>query len=159
MIEIIDKNIFEHNAQCIIHQANCHCRMASGVAAQIRRFYPEAVAADNATTVGDANKLGTFTSATGKDGKIIYNLYGQYNFGNQIRQTHYEGFYRAMDAIHKDVVARNLTTASVPYNIGCGLAGGSWKIVSAIIDEIWHNSPVELTICRYAPENARDRGY
>ena len=80
MINIIDKNIFEHDAQCIIHQANCHCRMASGVAAQISRLYPEAVEADNATKIGDVAKLGTFSSAIGKDGKIIYNLYGQYNF-------------------------------------------------------------------------------
>lgn len=159
MIKIQDINIFDFDAACIIHQANCHCRMASGVAAQIHRLYPEAVEADNATRSGDATKLGTFSHATGKDGKIIYNLYGQFNFGNQIRQTHYEGFYRAMDAIYKDVVAKKLTTASVPYNIGCGLAGGSWKIVSAIIDEIWHRSDIDLTICRYAPENARDRGY
>lgn len=151
MIELIDKNIFEHDAQCIIHQANCHCRMASGIARTISQLYPEAVAADNATTVGDANKLGTFSSAVGRDGKIIYNLYGQFNFGNQKRQTHYEAFYRAMELIHTDVRSKNLTTASLPYNIGCGLAGGSWKIVNAIIEEVWLNSPVKLTICRYTP--------
>jgi O-acetyl-ADP-ribose deacetylase (regulator of RNase III) len=151
MIELIDKNIFEHDAQCIIHQANCHCRMASGIARTISQLYPEAVAADNATAVGDANKLGTFSSAVGSDGKIIYNLYGQYNFGNQKRQTHYEAFYRAMELIHADVRSKNLTTASLPYNIGCGLAGASWRIVNAIIEEVWQNSPVKLTICRYTP--------
>lgn len=151
MIELIDKNIFEHDAQCIIHQANCHCRMASGIARTISQLYPEAVAADNATTVGDANKLGTFTSAVGRDGKIIYNLYGQYNFGNQKRQTHYEAFYRAMDLIHTDVRNKNLNTASLPYNIGCGLANGSWNVIEAIIKDIWEKSPILLTICRYNP--------
>lgn len=151
MIELIDKNIFEHDAQCIIHQANCHCRMASGIARTISQLYPEAVAADNATTVGDPNKLGTFTSAVGGDGKIIYNLYGQFNFGNQKRQTNYEAFYRAMEAIHTDVRNKNLITASLPYNIGCGLAGGSWRIVNSIIEEVWLTSPVKLTICRYNP--------
>lgn len=151
MIELIDKNIFEHDAQCIIHQANCHCRMASGIARTISQLYPEAVAADNATAVGDANKLGTFSSAVGSDGKIIYNLYGQFYFGNQKRQTHYEAFYRAMDAIHTDARNKKLITASLPYNIGCGLANGSWKIVNAIIEEVWQNSPIQLTICRYTP--------
>lgn len=151
MIELIDKNIFEHNAQCIIHQANCHCRMASGIARTISQLYPEAVAADDATKMGDPAKLGTFTSATGKDGKIIYNLYGQFNFGNQKRQTHYEAFYRAMESIHSDVRQKNLTTASLPYNIGCGLANGSWRIIDAMIRDIWENSPILLTICRYNP--------
>lgn len=151
MIELIEKNIFEHNAQCIIHQANCHCRMASGIARTISQLYPEAVAADNATTVGDPNKLGTFTSAVGSDGKIIYNLYGQFYFGNQKRQTNYEAFYKAMDAIHSDVRNKSLTTASLPYNIGCGLANGSWNVIEAIIKDIWQNSPVKLTICRYTP--------
>lgn len=151
MIELIDKNIFEHDAQCIIHQANCHCRMASGIARTISQLYPEAVAADNATTVGDANKLGTFTSAVGRDGKIIYNLYGQYNFGNQKRQTHYEAFYRAMDLIHTDARNKKLSTASLPYNIGCGLANGSWNVIQAIIKDIWEKSPILLTICRYNP--------
>ena len=119
----------------------------------------KALKADNATKVGDPNKLGTFSIATGKDNKIIYNLYGQYNFGNQVRQTHYEGFYRALDSIHNDIVAKKLTHASLPFNIGCGLAGGSWRIVLAIIEEVWNDSPVELSICRYVPSNARDRGY
>ena len=151
MIELIDKNIFEHNAQCIIHQANCHCRMASGIARTISQLYPEAVAADNATTVGEPTKLGTFSSAVGSDGKIIYNLYGQFNFGNQKRQTHYEAFYRAMELIHADAQNKKLITASLPYNIGCGLAGASWRIVNAIIEEVWQNSPIQLTICRYTP--------
>lgn len=151
MIELIDKNIFEHDAQCLVHQANCHCRMASGIARTISQLYPEAVAADNATTVGDANKLGTFSSAIGKDGKIIYNLYGQYNYGNQKRQTHYEAFYRAMDSIHSDVRNKKLTTASLPYNIGCGLANGSWRIIEAMIRDIWEDSPIKLTICKYTP--------
>jgi len=151
MIETIDKNIFEHDAQCIIHQANCHCRMASGIARTISQLYPEAVDADNATIVGDSSKLGTFTSAVGKDGKIIYNLYGQFNFGNQKRQTHYEAFYRAMDLIHTDIQNKKLTTASLPYNIGCGLANGSWRIIDAMIRDIWENSPIVLTICRYNP--------
>ena len=159
MIELLDIDIFKHDAQCIIHQANCHCTMRSGIAAQITRLYPEAVEADCKTKVGDPAKLGTFTIAHAKDGKYIYNLYGQYNFGKQLRQTHYEGFYRAMESIYRDVLSKDLTTASVPYNIGCGLAGGSWRIVEAIIRDIWENSNVKLTICRYVPENARDRGY
>lgn len=151
MITIIDKNIFEHDAQCIIHQANCFCRMASGIAKFITQRYPEAVEADNTTKVGDMSKLGTFSSAIGKDGKIIYNLYSQYNYGTDSRKTNYEAMYRGMELIHSDVRNRGLITASLPYNIGCGLAGGSWRIVHSIIEEVWLTSPIQLTICRYNP--------
>jgi O-acetyl-ADP-ribose deacetylase (regulator of RNase III) len=152
MITIKDIDIFKlKNSQAIIHQANCHCRMASGIARTIKELYPEAVAVDNATKVGDPAKLGTFTSAVGSDGKIIYNLYGQFNFGTQIRQTNYEAFYKAMESIHDDVRNKKLTTASLPYNIGCGLANGSWRIIDAMIRDIWEYSPVDLVICRYTP--------
>lgn len=151
MIQIIDKSIFDHDAQCIIHQSNCHNRLGSGIAAQIARLYPEAVIADNTTKYGDINKLGTFTCAVGKDGKIIYNLYGQYNYGNYKRQTNYEAFYTGMEAVYNDVVSKQLTTASVPYNIGCGLANGSWNVIEAIIKDIWEKSTILLTICKYNP--------
>jgi O-acetyl-ADP-ribose deacetylase (regulator of RNase III) len=151
MIVTIEKNIFDHDAQSLIHQANCHCRMASGIARTINQLYPEAVAADNATIVGDTKKLGTFSKATGKDGKIIYNLYGQYFYGTDSRKTNYEAFYTGLSAIHTDLLKKGLQSASIPYNIGCGLAGGSWKIVSAIIEEVWENSPITLTICKFKP--------
>lgn len=151
MIQVIDGNIFEHTSQCIIHQANCHNRLGSGIAAQIRILYPEAVDVDNTTKYGDISKLGTFTSAVGKDGKIIYNLYGQYNYGNQKRQTNYEAFYKGMESIHVDAMTKKLETASVPYNIGCGLANGSWNVIESMIRDIWENSNILLTICKYNP--------
>ena len=151
MIELIDKNIFEHNAQCILHSCNCFCTMGGGIARIISKLYPEAVVADNATKSGDFTKLGTFTTATCKDGKIIYNVYGQYSMSAKVRQTNYEALYNGLSAAHADIRNKNLKTASLPFNIGCGLGGGSWRVVNSMIEDIWANSPVQLTICRYTP--------
>ena len=151
MITIIDKNIFEHDAECLLHSANCFCVMGGGIARIISKIYPEAVIADNATKSGDISKLGTFTSATAKDGKIIYNVYGQFSTSSRIRQTNYEALYNGLSAAHADIRNKNLKTASLPFNSGCGLGMGRWPIVEAMIRDIWENSPVLLTICRHDP--------
>jgi len=35
--------------------------------------------------------------------------------------------------------------------MGCALGGGSWRVVSAIIEDIFESNPIELYICRYEP--------
>ena len=47
----------------IIHGCNCQCRMGRGIALTIKQQFPEALAADYETTIGDRYKLGNFTSA------------------------------------------------------------------------------------------------
>jgi hypothetical protein len=40
-----------------------------------------------------------------------------------------------------------------PYNIGCGLGGGSWKIINSIIEEVFSVSGINLSIYKYEPKN------
>lgn len=150
MIENIDGDIFKIETNAILHCANCMCVMGSGIALTISRLYPEAVLADNETKAGDIKKLGKYSSATGKNSIIIYNLYGQYVPGAGIRQLNYEAFYTATESAHKDILSKNLKTVSVPYNIGCDRAGGSWTVVNAILTDIFEKSPVKLKICKFA---------
>jgi len=56
-----------------------------------------------------------------------------------------------LSSIEQNARELGLTTLSLPYNMGCMLGGGSWKIVSAIIDEVFKDSPIDLYICRYTP--------
>jgi hypothetical protein len=37
----------------------------------------------------------------------------------------------------------------VPYGISCGLAGGNWKIIKAIIEDIFLDSMIECYIVKY----------
>ena len=146
-----DCNIFDGGAQGIIHQANCENTMGSGIAKQIREKYPEAYEADCKTTRGDRLKLGSFSWVRGHDGVYIYNCYSQYFYGRDQRQTNYEAVYTGLRAILGHAETNDLTSLSLPYNMGCMLGGGSWKIVNAIIEDLFENSPMELYICRYQP--------
>ncbi len=107
---------------------------------------------DCKTIAGDYKKLGTFSSVKTNDGKfVIYNCYSQYRYGREQRHTNYEAVYTGLSSIEQNARELGLTTLSLPYNMGCMLGGGSWKIVSAIIDEVFKDSPIDLYICRYTP--------
>ena len=147
-----DCNIFDGGAQGIIHQANCQNTMGSGIAREIRARYPEAYEVDCKTIVGDYKKLGTFSSVKTNDGKfVIYNCYSQYRYGREKRHTNYEAVYTGLSSIEQNARELGLTTLSLPYNMGCMLGGGSWRIVSVIIYEVFKDSPIDLYICRYTP--------
>ena len=40
-------------------------------------------------------------------------------------------------------------SVSIPYNIGCGLAGGDWNIVSKMIEEIFGQSSIDCVLYKY----------
>lgn len=151
MISTINIDIFKNTTDAIIHQANCHNRMLSGVAAGVSKYYPEAVKIDDTTKAGDINKLGTFSFVQAKDGKYIYNLYGQYNYGVPNRNTNYEAFYNGLSMIHEHMILANLKNASIPYKIGSDRGGASWNVISAMIYDIFDTSDIDLYICKYTP--------
>ena len=151
MITNLDINIFECTAQGIIHQANCQNTMGSGIAKQIREKYPEAYEADCKTIAGDYKKLGTFSWVKAHDGKYIYNCYSQFRYGREQRHTNYEAIYTGLTSIKEHASKNELTTLSLPHNMGCMLCGGSWNIVRAIIQDIFLDSDINLYICKYTP--------
>jgi len=148
MIQIIEQDLFQCNAEAYMHVSNCFCRMANGVAAGMVKYYPEAVAVDAATEPGDRNKLGSFSVARARNGKYIYNLYGQYNYGTDTRKVNYEALYTALESARNDCISKNIKSIALPYNMGSGLAGGNWNIVYVMIQEIFKNFPGTVTICR-----------
>jgi O-acetyl-ADP-ribose deacetylase (regulator of RNase III) len=53
LIELAKKGEFD----VIVQGCNCQCRMGRGIALTIKQQFPEALAADYETTVGDQSKL------------------------------------------------------------------------------------------------------
>ena len=151
MIRIFDIDIFKQKSDAIIHQCNCFGVMGGGIAKLIRDKYPEAAAADKQTKCGDKAKMGHYSCVKANDGKYIYNLYSQFRYGVEKRHTDYEAFHNGLNGIHTHMKNLELKTASIPYNIGCGLGGGSWKVINAIIEDIFDDSNIQLYICRYNP--------
>jgi hypothetical protein len=139
----IKGNLFDGEYDILAHVSNSYCVMGAGVAAQIKKRYPEAYEADLATKhLGDC-KLGFYSQATVNGGKLtIVNLYGQIGIGNDgdplNRNAQYDLLFDALYHMAYDITRPlNRPTGNVvigiPDMMGCGLAGGNRRIVVAIL--------------------------
>lgn len=114
----------------ICHGANCFCAMGSGIAAQIRRQFPEAFEADLKMPRGFRGKLGRYSAAETEYGTIV-NAYTQYDYWSEGRKCSYKAIRKCFAAIKRDFSGKRI---GYPM-IGAGLAGGDWNKISKIIDE------------------------
>lgn len=151
MITNINLDIFKYDSDAIVHQANCFTTMGSGVAKRLRELYPEAYEADCKTSKGDKSKLGSFSVVKARDGKYIYNMYSQFTYGTEKRQTNYEAIYTGLCAVKSHMIDAKLVTLSLPKGMGCKLGGGDWRIVSKMIEVIFEDGVVDVIICNYDP--------
>lgn len=120
------------SGQNIAHGCNCFHSMAAGVAGQLAKAYPPISAIDKADNrLGDAQKLGTFTQATGDNGQICFNLYTQFTPGPDLSYGALVDCLIALDSWAKNKIC--MPTVYMP-RIGCGIAGGEWEKVSVLID-------------------------
>lgn len=124
----------------IAHQANCFCAMRSGVAKCIAELFPDAVEADNATFPNRPDlKFGNWSLGIGKNcfGRsiLIFNLYGQYNYGTTKQHTDYMQLREAMRGMARRLyLLRNKIKIGLP-KLGAGLGGGDWNTIAQIIEE------------------------
>lgn len=133
----------------IIHQANLYHTFGSGIAAEIKKRFPEAYEADKLTTKGDKKRLGTFSFAKSK-GITIVNLYSQNGIGGTDRRTDYVALLAGLEKIREWVPTTHKNpVVGIPYKIGCGLANGDWNIVRPIIEGTF--SKIHYKVVIYKP--------
>ncbi|QNN99905.1 hypothetical protein phiPsa267_026 [Pseudomonas phage phiPsa267] len=126
------------------HQANCFNTMNSGVAKAIRLRLPCAWEADQLTGKGDIHKFGDISVGqlrnclTGEPTGLVYNLYGQYNYGyDAAAYTNYLKLEEALIAMRDDLLTgRDLWNVGFP-KIGAGLGGGDWDTIAEIINDVF----------------------
>jgi O-acetyl-ADP-ribose deacetylase (regulator of RNase III) len=124
----------------IIHGCNCCHQMGAGIARTIALRHPKAIRVDQEKTVlGDYQKLGTFSVANTKFGKVI-NLYTQLLPGNNFE---YAALVKGLHRINKHYKGKKV---GIPQ-IGAGIGGGNWAIIKKIIYDMMPD--VELTIVHY----------
>lgn len=147
MIEFRDGDLLEQtDLDAIIHQCNCFGVMGAGIAKQIAKKYPCAVEADKRYLPGDRKKLGSYTCGVDKVTNLhIINLYGQFHYGIEKRQTDYDAVKRALLEVKEDYCSHYLFCQTpmkigIPYNMGCGLAGGSWNVIEAMLKELFETA-------------------
>jgi O-acetyl-ADP-ribose deacetylase (regulator of RNase III) len=128
----------------IVHGCNCLCTMGAGLALQIAQTWPEVAEDDLSTKSADVSKLGTIRCVQVKE-IIVINAYTQFLYGRTLlkdgsrRGLNYDALALCLNSINNLVTDND--TILMP-EIGCGLAGGNWKIVRTMIEEIITNTNI-----------------
>ena len=131
----------EGKFDCIAHGCNCFNTMGRGIALLIKKHFPEAWQADQATKKGDISKLGIFTFAYSKRYDLfVINVYSQYKYWGTKVKVDYKAIESSMRLINKYFRGR---TIGLPM-LGAGLAGGDWAIISKIIEKELANMDVTI---------------
>lgn len=153
--KIITQDITTIKKGTIVHQVNCHGVMGGGVAAGIRQKFPKAYKEYDALcrkhNADDRWKLlGQTQVVEINKGLSVANAFGQLDCSTGSRETEYHALHTALLAL---VVIEVLPDGPlyIPYNIGCGLGGGEWNIVKAIIDDVASQSAEEVILCAWNP--------
>lgn len=141
MVKVVYGDVLNSGEKIIAHQVNCVGIMGGGIAHQIKEKYPEVykeyfdLCDENLYDdflFGNMNFLGTVQPVKTNDGVTILNCFAQGKTVGSIPLTNYDAFRKCMKTINASYKGERI---SMPYKIGCGLAGGDWSTVSRIIEE------------------------
>lgn len=138
MIKIVSGNILDAKEDLICHQVNCYGVMGSGVAKAIREKWPEVYRNYKGYCYdhGPTYLMGTCLLVPINNGnQAVVNMFAQNSYGRDDRRyTSYDSFYNCLEFID-ETVSRHCSIA-FPYGIGCGLGGGNWNIIHAMIEDV-----------------------
>ncbi|NDG52854.1 MAG: hypothetical protein EBY39_07510 [Flavobacteriia bacterium] len=157
MVKIIDGNLldFPNEIDFIAHSCNTHNVMGAGIAREIKNRYPNAYSSDCHAMMEGDNVLGNFSFAVtdATQNKGIFNMYTQDKIGGE-RAVNYEAFYTALENVANYIEWQSKhecekKVLGLPFGISCGLAGGSWTIIFAMINDILVDRNFKSYIVKY----------
>lgn len=121
----------------IVHQVNCQRVMGAGLALKIRRKYYR----HYLDYMGRQPQLGEAFFTQMAEDFYIAGIYGQERVGRGETQTDYDTLANGFRTVAHFSYVHHLPVY-LPYGIGCGLAGGDWDVVSALIEQYLPNAVV-----------------
>lgn len=144
------------NIDIIAHQTNCAGIMGAGIALQIKKQLLTAVEYEK--YVSSCQQQGSdlmgktlFLEAT--DGRIIANCFGENIPTGKGKDTDYDALFHAVAKV-RDYAKSEGFTVGVPGMMGCGLAGGDWRIVRDMLYKVFDGEDQpELTICYFSRDD------
>jgi len=128
-------NLLDIQPGVICHQVNCRRVAGAGLALQVRERWPGWYVAFRQYN----GRLGDVHYFRANQDLVIASLYAQDGYGHGDRYTDYEALYKCLDLVSgfKSVMwCYGDAQVYIPHGLGCGLAGGAWGIVSAMIKEV-----------------------
>jgi O-acetyl-ADP-ribose deacetylase (regulator of RNase III) len=137
------------------HQVNCYGIFGGGLALQIKNKWP-GVFNTYVEFIHDLMKKDLLTrqnllgycQLARTDSCFVANLFGQYDIGSGL-QTDYTALHRSLISLKEQMHHQGLNSVALPAKLGCGLAGGDWNIVQAIIQSAFTGSRINITIVEY----------
>lgn len=143
MVKYVKGDLLKSDCDYICHQVNCQGVMGSGIARQIREKWPwvfhsyhrccDRHAGKTSELLG--NIWGVAIDHDNLNPQWVINMFSQDNYGyDGTRFTSYDAFAECLKAM-RDRLPKD-KTIGFPKNIGCGLGGGNWKVISTLIEEI-----------------------
>lgn len=161
MVHEITGDALDFHSGILCHQTNFFGVMGAGIAATIRdklltsAQYREYV---NLCREYGSDLLGNVQYLRCEDGTVVANCFSQ----DDARLDYPKGRiapltdYNAMLSCFMNVLQTALNIEKdvyMPYKIGCGIAGGDWRKVRSIINEVFAGSPVNVYIVRRPGDN------
>lgn len=155
IVERIGDLLAQKDVQIIAHQTNCIGVMGAGIAAQIKK---KLLSKDEYEKYTDKCKeygeslLGKVQLLNASDGRIIANLFGENKPTGKGRDTNYEAIYLCLVKL-KNYAVKEHKVVGIPGLLGCGLAGGDWNIVRAMIRSVFSEEDIVVAITYFNPED------
>lgn len=154
-----DGDILAAKTDVIGHQVNCKGIMGAGLARQIRERHAYVYAKYKhfcmsnkpSALLGRCLLSETINYSDLKPPDYVANLFGQKGTSALWRQTDYDAVRNALTELEREMRKLKLQTLGLPYGMGCGLGGGDWRVMESIINEVFDESPITVTIYRLTP--------
>lgn len=148
MIKIVEGDLLQASENILAHQVNCMGVMGSGVARQVRGKHPNVFEAYKEKCQKPYHiNMGRCQVVQIGQNRYVANLFGQYKYGVVGVHTSKESLYQSLCLLRDFAEERNFSVA-LPYKIGCGRGGGNWDEVYKIIQDIFEDTSVDVTIYR-----------
>lgn len=126
----LNRNILDLTDGIICHQVNCQNKMGAGLALQIRKKWPQVYK----DYISVDKMLGNIILTKINPNLVVASLCGQISYGRSKTHTNYIALYNCFTKLKKwkDQIMP-IQNIFIPYQMGCGLAGGDWNTVKYII--------------------------
>lgn len=125
------------------HCCNMQNVMGAGIANKIKRRFPEAFHADHRWFITKHKGYSNLSLAKIHGDRYIANVYGQVHYNAKVKQLNEEYLRTGLIQLAQCMNGAH-DVLGLPYNMGCGLAGGNWNDVYKIIEEVFVNHQVKI---------------
>ena len=136
-MKIIEGDIIHARETFICHQTNCVSNRGAGLAAYLFKHFPWADCYSERIDSVDNDEPGHIdVRGDGAGERYVVNMMAQFYPGKTRFQDAREHYFKLclIELISLSRGHRNSTFA-FPWGIGCGLAGGDWKVYEEMLQE------------------------